>query len=144
MITFIISHKEHSCPSCDVIHSDQCVPASDVRLLPIRSLPTGARAGTPSSPPSSLSPSPVAYVQTGSTSALASFSSLLDSTPLLPPLCELTSPHITRFSPSQSHTNQCREYVHTHTHCWRDPATLMVIVCRLRLRAFLEYSFKCV
>lgn len=50
MITFIISHNEHSCPSCDVILSERSVPASDVRLLPIRSLPTRAQAGTPLSP----------------------------------------------------------------------------------------------
>lgn len=82
MITFIISHNEHSCPSCDVIHSDRCVPARDVRLLPIRSLPIRTPAGTP--PPSSPSPSPVAYVQTGSTSALAPFSSLLYFAPPTP------------------------------------------------------------
>lgn len=58
MITFIISHNEHSCPSYDVIHSDHCVPTRDLRLLPIRSLPIRAQCAT--SPPSSkLLPSPL-------------------------------------------------------------------------------------
>ncbi|KAK5862837.1 hypothetical protein PBY51_018195 [Eleginops maclovinus] len=91
MITFIISHNDHSCPSCDVIRSDRCVPESDVRLQPMKSLPTGAQAGhpphhhhQPSSPLCIPSPSPVAYVQTGSISAPASFSSQLDSAPSPP------------------------------------------------------------
>ncbi|KAK5892886.1 hypothetical protein CesoFtcFv8_013233 [Champsocephalus esox] len=82
MITFIISHNDHSCRSCDVIRSGRCVPESDVRLHPMKSPPTGAQAGpTPHQPSSPLcipSPSPVAYVQTGSISAPASFSSQLD------------------------------------------------------------------
>lgn len=112
----------------DYSPSDPCQP--EPRLVP-PSLPTTLLP----------SPSPVAYVQTGSTSALASFSSVLDSDPPpLPSLCELTSPHITRFSPSQ----------HTRRHCRRDPVTLMVIVCRLchwqqnSLQAFFRVPFKCV
>ncbi len=50
MITFIISHNEHSCLSCDVIYLDRCVPTINMKLLPIRSLPTRAQTGTPLPP----------------------------------------------------------------------------------------------
>lgn len=142
MITFIISHNEHSCPSCDVILSERSVPASDVRLLPIRSLPTRAQAGTPLSP-HHPPPLPLSGGLRADWQHLSSSLFLLCIRfwpPPLPSLCELTSPHITRFSPSQ----------HTRRHCRRDPVTLMVIVCRLchwqqnSLQAFFRVPFKCV
>lgn len=100
MITFIISHNEHSYPSCDVIRSNHCVPASDVKLHTIRSLPTGAQDGNPL-PPHHPPPLPISGGLRAECQNLSSSLFLFSIRFCTPPHCELTSPHIAHFSLSQ-------------------------------------------
>lgn len=139
MITFIISHNEHSSLSCDAFHSDRCVPASDkLQTTPhqIFCQPKPRLA-----PPflTTLLPSPMSAGLRADWQHLSSSLFLFIRFCIPPPLTVWGN--ITPYYPffivtafnciTNSHTNQCWEYAHTHSHCWRDPATLMVIVCRL-------------
>lgn len=118
MITFIVAHNENPFQSCDVIHSDLPVSPRDMRI------PSVFCQWERESPPLSLitAPTPVvAYVQTGSNTALVFFYYILQP-PQPSSHCELVSPHITSFSPS---VFSCIKTTHKHVHIHTGTHTLL-------------------
>lgn len=164
-ITFIISDNEHLCLSCDVICSDNYMPASDMKIHPIRFLPTAAQTGTHLPPYTTPPlPSPLCGGLRADWQHLSfrlfplsiRFCRPHPPNPhhLLLSLTVIVIPYYlflllnTHADTLEIHIKPNMGCIHTHMHAQAGPSSLMVIVCSLHhwqqndLQAFLEFPFK--